>query len=93
MGAVEIDRGDSGRIGQKVGEHVATPGGDRDHLMSRADVERLHIDNWILPDLRIDQALERKREEALEYTRARERLRTMDRGLESCDGRAMRKVT
>src|ERR1700722_4146962 len=93
MSPDEIDRGDPGGIGHEVREHVATARGDRDPLMSRADVERLHVDDRILPDLRIDQALERKREQALEHTRARERLRTMDRGLESCDGRAMRKVT
>ena len=92
MRPVEIDRGDPGGIGHEVGEHVTAARGDRDHLMSRADVERLHVDDRILPDLRIDQALERKREQALEHARARQRLRTMDRSLESCDGRATRNV-
>ena len=93
MSPVEIDRGDPGGIGHEVREHVATARGDRDHLMSRADVERLHVDDRILPDLRINQALERKREQALEHACPRQRLRTMDRSLESCDGRATRNVT
>ena len=60
MRAVEIDRGDAGRIGDQIGQHVAAARGDRDDLMSRADVERLHVDDRVLPDLRIDQALERQ---------------------------------
>ena len=70
MRPVEVDGGDAGRIGREIGEHVAAARGDRDHLMSRADVERLHVDDRILPDLRIDQALEREREQALEHARA-----------------------
>ena len=66
MRAVEVDGGDAGRIGGQVGKHVAAAGGDRDHLMARADVERLHVDDRILPDLGIDQALEGEREQALE---------------------------
>src|SRR3984885_5403691 len=65
MRPVEIDRGNAGRIGGQVGEHVAAARGDRDHVMARADVERLHVDDRILPYLRIDQALERKRKQAL----------------------------
>ena len=74
MRPVEVDRGDAGRIGGEVGEHVATAGGDRDHLMPRADAERLHVDDRVFPDLRINQTLERHGEQTLEYARARERL-------------------
>ena len=62
MRPIEVDPGDAGWIAREVGEHVATTRGDRDHFMSRADVERLHVNDRILPDLRIDQALERERE-------------------------------
>ena len=92
MGAVEIDRGDAGRIGREVGEDVAAARGDGDHLMPRPDVERGHVDDRVLPDLRIDEALERQREQALEDAGARERLRAMDRSFEPRAGRATHRV-
>ena len=70
MRPVEVDRGDAGRIGGQVGEYIAAARGDRDHLMAGADVQRLHVDDRILPDLRIDQTLEGEREQALEHARA-----------------------
>ena len=82
MRPVEIDGGHARGIRGEVGEHVAPAGGDRDHLVPRADVERLHVDHRILPDLGIDEAPEREREQALEHARPRERLRAMDRGPE-----------
>ena len=92
MRPVEVDRGDARRIGGQVGKHIAAARGDRDHLMSGADVERLHVDDRILPDLRIDQPLEREREQALEHARARQRLRAMDSSLEPSAGGATRIV-
>jgi len=92
MGAVEIDRGDAGRIGREVGEDVAAAGGNGDHLMPRTDVERGHVDDRVLPDLRIDEALERQREQALEHACARQRLRAMHRSLEPRAGRATDRV-
>ena len=92
MRSVEVDRGDAGRIGGQVGEHVAAARGDGDHLMPRPDVERGHVDDRVLPDLGIDEALERQREQALEHARARERLRAMDRSFEPRAGRATHRV-
>ena len=71
MRPVEVDRGDAGRIGRQVGEHVAAARGDGDHLMSGADVEGPHVYDRVLPDLGIDEALEREREQPLEHARAR----------------------
>ena len=92
MGAVEVDRGDAGRIGGEVGEDVAASRGDGDHLMPRPDVERGHVDDRVLPDLGIDEALERQCEQALEDTGARQRLRAMDRSFEPRAGRASHRV-
>ena len=92
MRPVEVDRGDPGRIGGEVGEDVAAARGDGDHLMPRPDVERGHVDDRVLPDLGIDEALERQREQALEHAGARERLRAMDRSLEPRAGRATHRV-
>ena len=78
MRAVEVDRGDPGRIGDQIRQHVTAARCDGDDLMSRADVERLHVDDRVLPDLRIDEAFERKRKHALEHAGARQRLRAMD---------------
>ena len=56
MRPVEVDRGDAGRIGGQIGQHVAAARGDGDDLMSGPDVERLHVDDRVLPDLGIDEA-------------------------------------
>jgi hypothetical protein len=67
MRPIEVDRGDAGGIRGQVGKDVATARGDRDHLMSRTDIERLHVDDRILPDLGIDQPFERDREKPLQH--------------------------
>ncbi len=92
MRPVEVNGGDAGRVGDEVGEHVAAARGDGDHLMPRPDLERRHVDDRVLPDLGIDEALEREREQALEDARARERLRAMDRGLQPRAGGAPHRV-
>ncbi len=89
MRPVEVDRGDAGGISRQIREHVAPAGGNCNHLKPRADVERLHVDDRILPDLRIDQALERERKQALKHASARQRLRAMDRSLEARAGHTM----
>jgi hypothetical protein len=88
MRPVEIDRGDAGRIGGQIRQHVAAARGDGNDLMSRPDVERPHVDDRVLPDLGIDEALERKRKHALEHAGARQRFRAVDRGLEPSRGGA-----
>ena len=92
MRPVEVDRGDAGGISRQIREHVAAAGGNCNHLVPRADVERLHVDDRILPDLRIDQALERERKQALEHAGARQRLRAMDRSLEARAGHTTYRV-
>ena len=65
VGAVEVDGGDPGGIGDEVAQHVAAAGRDREHVALRRDLERLEVDDRVFPDLRIDQVLERAREGAL----------------------------
>ena len=88
MRAVEIDRGDPGRIGGKVGEHVAAAGRDRDEMIARAQCQRLHVDRRVFPDLRIDEAAERQREQPLEGTGSRQRAGPVDGAIETLDGGA-----
>ena len=67
MRAVEINGGDARRIGRQIREHVASARGDRDHLAVGADLERLHVDDRVFPDLRINKLREGEGEHALEH--------------------------
>ncbi len=72
MSAVEVDRGDASGIGGQVGEHVAAARSDGDDLVPRTDLERLHVDDRVFPDLRIDELREREGEHALEHAGPRQ---------------------
>ena len=61
MGAVQVDRSDPGRVGGQIGQDIAAAGGDGDHLVVRPDVERLHVDDRVFPDLRDRRALKTRR--------------------------------
>ncbi len=87
MSAVEVDRGDARRVGGQVGEDIAAAGGDGDHLVTRPDVERLHVDDRVFPDLRVDKLREGEGEHALEHAGARQGPRAMNGGLEMGVGR------
>ena len=51
---------------------------DGHHVMMRLDLHRLHVDDGILPDLRIDEAIESKREQAFEQSTRTDRLAAMN---------------
>ncbi len=87
MRSVEIDRGDAHWIGGEIGEHVAPARGYGDDLVARPDLERLHIDDRIFPNLRIDEFRERQGEHALKHARPRQGLGAMDGCLQGCAGR------
>ena len=89
MGTVEVDGADPGRVGGEIGQDVAGARSDRDQMVARLQRQRLHVDDRILPDLRIDQAGEGEREHPLQQTGARERLAAMDRVVEPEAGVAL----
>ena len=66
MRAVEIHGEDPLRIGREIAQGVATPRCDRHQPGGRCDLQSRHIDPGVLPDLRIDEIPEGKREHALE---------------------------
>jgi hypothetical protein len=78
MGAVEVDRADLRRIGGEIGQDVAGARGDRDEMVAGLQRQCLHVDDRILPDLRVDQPGEGEREHPLQQAGARERLAAMD---------------
>jgi hypothetical protein len=78
VSAVEIDRQDLGRVGHEIRQYVAAARGDSRHSIARPEPQRLHVDDRVLPDLRIDQIAERQREKALLNAAARERPATVD---------------
>ena len=80
MRPVEVDRADPGRPRREIGERVAAAGRDRDDVVPRLDRQRLHVDDRVFPDLRIDQAAEGEGEEALEQAGLGERAALMDGG-------------
>ena len=82
MSAVEVDGGDAGRIGDQVVEDIAAAGSDGQHMVARADLQSLEVDRRIFPDLRIDQAAKRQRENALEHALAGENSVAVNRGSE-----------
>ena len=89
MRAVEVDRGDAGGIGGQIAHHIAAAGGDGDDMIVRTDRQRLHVDDRILPDLRIDQSLEREGEQAFEQAGAGKCRVSMDSGAETGRRRAI----
>ena len=60
---VEIDDVDLARAGRQVSQHVAAAGADGDDPMLWAKLHRLHVDDRILPDLRVDEPREEQAEE------------------------------
>ena len=88
MGAAEIDRGDAAGIGDQIGEDVATSGRDRHHVALRRQRQRLHVDLGVLPNLRIDQALERPGEHDFEQAFARKRAIAAHRLVQAMAGRS-----
>ena len=72
MRAVEIDRRDAGGIGGKIGQDIAAAGGDGDDVVPGLDLERLQVDDRILPDLRIDELRKRQGEHPLQHPRPRQ---------------------
>jgi hypothetical protein len=71
MRAVEVDGADAGRVRREIRQDVAATRRDRDQMIVGAHVERRHVDDRILPDLRIDETAEREGEEAFQKTGAR----------------------
>ena len=65
MGGVEIDRHDLSRIGGEIGQDIAAAAGDAGNAVPRRNLQRLHIDHGVFPDLRIDQAFEGEGERAV----------------------------
>ncbi|MOA46354.1 hypothetical protein D3C78_1688540 [compost metagenome] len=76
---IEIDHVDTIRVGGEIGQHVAATGTDGDDAMSRLKLHRFHVDNWVFPDLRIDEAGKEQAEEALGEAGEREGLVLQER--------------
>lgn len=86
MGGVEIDRVERARPRRQIGEHVASARGDGDDVAVRPDVHRLHVDQWIFPDLRIDKAAKSEGEGAL-HQPFRAQLAVLENGVADGAGR------
>ena len=89
MRAIEVDRGHVGRIGGQIAHDIAAAGGDGDDVVVGPNGQRLHVDDRVLPNLRINQALERESEQALEHPVARKSRVAMHGGAQSGLGRAI----
>ena len=79
MGGVEIDRRDFLRLGEEIARNIAAARGNGDHMVGLADAERVHVDDRIFPDLRIDQATEEECEQPLQRALGRKGAVAMDR--------------
>jgi hypothetical protein len=89
MGAIEVDRRDALRIGDEIIEDVTAARADRQHMVGRPDPQRLEVDCRVFPDLRIDEAAERQRENALKHPFAGEHLVAVNRSREPRLGGAL----
>lgn len=78
MRGVEIDRDDLGRVGNQIGQDVAAARRDGDDAAVGLDLQRLHVDDRIFPDLRIDQSLEGEGKGTVEKPLLRRRARLRD---------------
>jgi hypothetical protein len=59
MGAAEIERRDARRIAGQVRQDIAAARGDRHDMAVGPQRQGLEIDLGILPDLGVDQAIEK----------------------------------
>ena len=78
MRGVQVHRDDLGGIGHQIRQDVAAARGDRDDAAVGLDLQRLHVDHRIFPDLRIDQALEGEGKGTVEKPLLRRRSRLRD---------------
>ncbi len=67
MRAAQVKRRDLRRIGDQIGQDIAAARRDRDHPAVRHDLQGFEIDFRVFPDLRIDKALEQRREQIVEH--------------------------
>ena len=74
MGGVEIDRRDLRGLGHQIACHVASAGGDGDHMVCAVDAKGVHVDDRIFPYLGIHEVAEKVGEQALQGAFAREGL-------------------
>src|SRR5690606_13438931 len=74
---VEIDRSDVHRRLGQIGKAVAAARGDGDAMLTCGQRHRLHIDDRVLPDLRIDETGKGEREGTFRYAGTRQRAMTV----------------
>ena len=79
MGGIEINRSNMRRIINQIIEHIAAAGCNRHHMAIGLDIQRLHVDLRVLPDLRIDQTFKCSGKCSLQQTTARHCLIAMNR--------------
>ena len=69
MRAIDVDGGYARGVGGEIGKNVAAARRDGDDLVPRPDLERLHVDDRIFPNLGIDEIRRRESEHSLEQAR------------------------
>jgi hypothetical protein len=74
MGAIEVERGDTCRIGGQIAHDIAAARSDRDDVVVRLDCQRFHVDDRIFPYLRIYEIAKCQCECALQNSRLGQRL-------------------
>lgn len=87
MGGREIHGEDRARPLREIGKHVATARGDGHQPVPGADGEGRHVHRRILPDLRIDEAVEEAREHPLHQSFGAEKRRAVHGGADLAGNR------
>ena len=91
MRPVEIDRDNFGGIGREIRKNIAAARGDRDYAIGGLKVQRLHVDDRIFPDLRIDEVAKREGEHPLLQTAPRKGPMPVNSRLEAAARHALKR--
>ena len=86
---IEVHRSDSRGIGREIGEDVAAARGDRHDMTVGRNLQHLHVDHRIFPDLGIDQPAKGESEGAFEQALLAQMFVTMHR---TADGAVLRRL-
>lgn len=87
---IEVDRGDLDVGRRQIAQNVAPARRDADEFLAVLERQRFEVDDRIFPDLRIDEAREGQREQALLDSAFRDRLVAVNGLLQSREARLRR---
>ncbi len=87
---IQVYRRDFSRIRYQIAKDVAAARGDGDDVIVGADIQRLHIDDGIFPDLGVNQTPKQVGEKPFAQPLARQKRVSVNGFVQTGNGRAFR---